>query len=288
MDISILIAAFNEEASIGPLLRSICEGGYGRHRVAEVLVYDDCSTDTTADVVERAAACYPVIRVFHATKRDGLAVIVRRLVAETTGDAIVRINADTAVEAHAIERLVDAVAAGATIAIGANVTKLERRTVPAMSAAFALAVVQRLKAGPHRQHYAVGNLVAFASAPLKALEIPSGIINDDHYIAASIVRNGGSAVFVPEARCRIKMSSTFEDYWRHSRRVLEGERQLERLYGIRRAPLGAVLWAVAATAPRKPVDALCWAFTYCWSSMRSAPLNGSIWQVSESTKGHIS
>lgn len=284
MDISVAILAFNEESSIGGLLDAVGAARMSGHRLAEVIVYDDGSTDATAAIVAAASRRDPRIRLLRNARREGTTVGMAALARAAAGEAIVRLDADTTPGADAIERLADAIARGASVAVGANEPVLERRTVASLSAAFATSVVERLKATRYTEYYAVGRLVAYETVALRRLEFPPHIINEDHYAAIRIVRSGGNAVFEPAARCRFRVPHTFRDYWNQSRRILEGERQLERI-GIERAPLRAVLAALAASASLKPLSALCWAFAYGASSVQPAPASAQPWPISGSTKG---
>lgn len=287
VEFSVAISAYNEDGSIGPLLESICRASYGGHRLREVLVYDDGSTDATASIVAAQAGSFPVIASMRGERRLGCAPAAARLYQAARGDAVVRVNADTAVDAGAIERLVDAIDGGAAIAIGATEPVPGHVTMASLASRFSYDVVARLKAGPHRHHYAVSQFIAYRSDAVKDVQIPADLINEDHFVAANIVAHGGAVVNVPEARCRLKPSATATDYWRTSRRVLEGERQLRRRYGIGSAPLTAKLTAIAASALRNPLGGLCWSIMYCWSSMQKSPTVDSAWPMSESTKGSI-
>jgi len=284
----VAIPAYNEAKSINALLESICSGHYDRHRLFEVLVCNDASTDATAEIIARRASRFPVIVPMSNRFRSGCANTVARLLDAAEGDVVVRVNADVAVEDGAIELLADAVDAGAAIAIGATMPIAERRTPAALASSFSFDVVARLKSGPHREHYAVSDFVAYRRDALKGLVIPRELINEDHYIAAHIVRAGGLVSYVPLARSRLKLPSTALDYWRHSRRVLEGERQLRRRYGVGSAPWRAVFAAVAQTALRRPIDGVVWAAMYAWSSCRISPAHDGSWPMSASTKGLIS
>jgi len=286
MDVSVAILAFNEEASIGGLLEAVCNAPMRRHRIAEVIVFDDGSTDATASIAASAARRYPIVRLLQNPRRAGTMVGMAALARAAVGEAIVRLDADIVPDADAIERLADAIAQGASVAVGANEAVLERRTVASVSAAFAAGVTERLKATRYAAHYSVGRLVAYEAQALRRLEFPPHIINEDHYIAAMIARNGGTTVFEPAARCRFRIPLTFRDYWNQSRRILEGERQLERI-GIERAPLRVVLAAVAADARLKPLSAVCWAMAYVASSMLPPPANVQPWPISHTTKPRV-
>lgn len=284
MDISVAILAFNEESSIGGLLEMVRTAPTGDHVLAEVIVFDDGSTDATADIVAAASQRDSRVRLLRSARRVGTTAGMAALAGAAAGEAIVRLDADTTPDACAIERLADAIARGASIAVGANEPVLGRRTVSSISAAFATSVVERLKATGYAEYYAIGRLVAYRTEALRQLEFSPHIINEDHYAAIQIVRNGGTAAFEPAARCRFRVPLTFSDYWSQSRRMLEGERQLERI-GIRRAPLHAVLAALVSSACARPLGALCWVFAYCASSARRPPATTQPWPISGSTKG---
>jgi cellulose synthase/poly-beta-1,6-N-acetylglucosamine synthase-like glycosyltransferase len=212
----------------------------------------------------------------------GMAALARAAGSEI----IVRLDADTMPADDAIARLSEAIAHGASVAVGANDPVLERRTFASLSAEFAAHVVERLKATSHTESYAVGRLVAYRTAALRRLTFPAHIINEDHYSAISIVRSGGTAVYEPAARCKFRVPLTFGDYQNQSRRILEGVRQLERI-GVRRVPLPVVLHAIASSARAQPLHALCWALAYALSSVQPPPERCQPWPISRTTKGTV-
>jgi glycosyltransferase involved in cell wall biosynthesis len=287
VNITVAIPAHNEATSIGRVLESVWGDRYERHLLHEVLVYDDASTDETVRIVEHIAARFPVVRLIRGPRRVGCATGVERLFQSATGDVIVRVNADVALEPGAIELLADAIADGAQIAIAAHIPIVKRASIAALAASFSHDVVEGLKDGPYRQHYAVGHFCSYSTKAVAGLVFPPELINDDHYTSITIARAGGRIVFVPEARCRIRLPATAGDYWRVSRRILEGERQLRDRYGMRTPPLHVVLGAVFRTALRKPLPAACWAPMYLWSSSRPTPTHNSAWPSALSTKGQI-
>ncbi|MBV8172900.1 MAG: glycosyltransferase [Candidatus Eremiobacteraeota bacterium] len=284
MRFSVVIPAYNEASSIGALLESICAASYGSHALAEAMVYDDGSTDGTATTVSGLIERFAAIRMIRGERRMGCATAVETLLREAANEAIVKINADIAPDAGALEHLVDALDAGAACAVGAANPIVSRASMVSLASAFSFETVERLKRGPHLYRYATGHLVAYRRSVLGDLNFPAALINDDRYTAEQIARSGGRFAYVPAARYRVKTAANALDYWRISRRVLEGERQLERI-GITRAPLSSVLSAVAVTALRRPLRALPWAALYIWSSLRSSPTRDSRWPIATSTKG---
>jgi len=86
--VSVLVPAFNEEATIGTVLRKLLNLKF----VKEVIVVDDCSTDNTAAVVrsfndER-------IRLFQQTKNGGKTAAIQRALQEVKGEIVIIQDAD--------------------------------------------------------------------------------------------------------------------------------------------------------------------------------------------------
>jgi cellulose synthase/poly-beta-1,6-N-acetylglucosamine synthase-like glycosyltransferase len=287
MNVSILVPAHDEAANIGPLLESLFAADLGTHALTEIVVYDDVSSDQTAAIVEEVAARHAALRLIRGQTRVGCTGAVQRLLQAARGEVLVRVNADVRVCDEGIRCLADAIEAGAALAIGAQDPLLTRVTPAALASSFAFDVVERLKAGEYRRHFAVGHFLGLARDMVAGVELPPDIINEDHYLAMQIFRKGGRIVYVPEARCQINPATTFGDYWRISRRVLEGERQLRRSYGIEATPLRVLVRAVLASAARKPVSAACWALMYMLSSSLPSPVRNSSWENVRSTKRRI-
>ena len=89
--LSIVIPAFNEADFIGTLLKRILEVptesvGFSK----EIIVVDDGSKDTTADI----ARAFPSVKVFSQYPNQGKGMAVRRGIEESTGDFVLVQDAD--------------------------------------------------------------------------------------------------------------------------------------------------------------------------------------------------
>jgi dolichyl-phosphate beta-glucosyltransferase len=107
--LSVVVPAFNEEASIGRTLNEL--GAYlDRLAVAwELIVVDDGSTDATVAIVEQAAAADPHIRLIRGG-RGGKGAAIQRGMLEARGAWRFMADADLAMPPDNLDRFLDAVA----------------------------------------------------------------------------------------------------------------------------------------------------------------------------------
>jgi biofilm PGA synthesis N-glycosyltransferase PgaC len=101
--ISILVAAYNESATLAGTLESIANSGYPGD--FEVIVIDDGSNDATPDVAARLS--YPWLRVLRQTRNQGKSAALNRGLAESHHDLIVTLDADSYLYRDALQRLVE-------------------------------------------------------------------------------------------------------------------------------------------------------------------------------------
>jgi dolichol-phosphate mannosyltransferase len=115
--ISIIVPTYNEAASFPVLARRLAAALPGREW--EVVVVDDGSPDGTADIAEGLAPDVPV-RVVRRPRKAGLASAVLAGFAEAKGDLLVVMDADLSHPPETVPALVDAVIAGADLAVGSR------------------------------------------------------------------------------------------------------------------------------------------------------------------------
>lgn len=101
--VSLLIAAYNEEDSIGGRLANACESDYPSDRL-EILVGSDCSSDRTNEIV--ATYDDERVRLVDCRERGGKASVLNRLAPDARGEVLVFSDANTHYEPRAIRELV--------------------------------------------------------------------------------------------------------------------------------------------------------------------------------------
>ncbi len=137
-DLSVVIPAFDERDRLPSTLTETA--GYLRDRglTFEILVADDGSTDGTAEVVRGLADDIAGLSVLRADENRGKGDAVRRGVLAARGRRILYADADGATPIAELERLEEALAAGARVAVGSRAlpgpgisrrTRLHRRVM---------------------------------------------------------------------------------------------------------------------------------------------------------------
>lgn len=110
-DLTLVIPAFNEAArlpdGISRFDQAVADGCVDLERT-EVVVVDDGSTDGTADVARRLLERYPHHRVERLPVNLGKGAAVRAGVALATSPAVAHVDADMAIDPHALPALVGA------------------------------------------------------------------------------------------------------------------------------------------------------------------------------------
>ena len=94
MLLSILIPVYNERAVAEMSLRLVLSAPVPETVSRELVVVDDCSTDGTADILQRLAEEFPEIRVFRHDRNQGKGAAVRTAIQNASGDFCLIQDAD--------------------------------------------------------------------------------------------------------------------------------------------------------------------------------------------------
>ncbi|MBM4000035.1 MAG: glycosyltransferase family 2 protein [Planctomycetes bacterium] len=89
--VSVLIPAYNEEATIGSVIEQVLRLG---SLVREVVVVDDGSSDGTASIVRRVAEREPKVRYVRLDRNRGKTAAIRRAIQEAVGAVVIIQDAD--------------------------------------------------------------------------------------------------------------------------------------------------------------------------------------------------
>ena len=125
---TIVIPAYNERARIVPTLEAVVSCVRRRGWDAEVVVVNDGSSDNTADLVRQFAVAAPEVRLMENPTNRGKGYSVRSGLLHAQGEIVMFSDADLSAPIEEADRLFDAIAAGADIAIGSRWLATSRQT----------------------------------------------------------------------------------------------------------------------------------------------------------------
>jgi glycosyltransferase involved in cell wall biosynthesis len=94
--LSILIPAYNEEATIHLILEKVCELKLDHHIEKEIIIVNDCSKDKTAERIDEFIVNHPDVdmKLFSQEKNKGKGAAINRAIQECTGDYLIVQDAD--------------------------------------------------------------------------------------------------------------------------------------------------------------------------------------------------
>jgi len=125
---SIVIPAYNEGERLAPTLEKVLAYVRQQGWDAEVVVVNDGSRDNTAEIVREFASKDSLVRLVENPGNRGKGYAVRNGMLSARGDIIVFSDADLSSPIEEMPRLLQAMTAGADIAIGSRWLRAELQT----------------------------------------------------------------------------------------------------------------------------------------------------------------
>jgi glycosyltransferase involved in cell wall biosynthesis len=127
--LSIVIPAYNESARIEETLARVMECVEQQGWDAEVLVVDDGSKDATPAIVHSWMQRYPQLHLIQNAGNRGKGYSVRNGLLQAAGEIVMFTDADLSAPMEEAERLLQAIAEGADVAIGSRWLERARQTI---------------------------------------------------------------------------------------------------------------------------------------------------------------
>ncbi len=125
---SIVIPAFNESVRIRPTLHALLRHIQEHNWDAEILIVNDGSTDDTAQIVREFGKAHPQVLLVENPGNRGKGYSVRNGMLHARGDICLFTDADLSSPIAEAQKLFDAIARGADIAIGSRWLRTELQT----------------------------------------------------------------------------------------------------------------------------------------------------------------
>lgn len=230
-----VICAYNEEKSIGPLLENLmCQRVPPEIEDREIIVVTSGCIDRTVDVVKRHMAGNANIRLVEEAKRLGKASALNRAFEASTGDYIALVPADVCPVDNALFNLLVPFRNGDVSAVSGRPMQDPRRTPKGFMGYLARMtyrlwgrLMKKLNDSGQAAHCS-GEFMAIRSDV--RIVIPDECAVDDAYIAI-LAKKKGLIKFAPNAICYNLLPSNLVDYVNQRRRWLYGHFQTKRLTG---------------------------------------------------------
>ena len=125
--LSVVVPAWNEESTVGGVLRAHVDAGRRIAGEVEVIVCDDGSTDGTPAAIAAVAADCPELRMLRNEPNAGIPATMKRLYAEARGEWIYFTPADGQVPVTALETMWNA-RDGQALVVGGRVPRRDPLT----------------------------------------------------------------------------------------------------------------------------------------------------------------
>jgi cellulose synthase/poly-beta-1,6-N-acetylglucosamine synthase-like glycosyltransferase len=226
-EVSIIIAARNEEANLPAKLENLRHLDYPRDRL-QIVIASDGSTDRTASILrEQGSSILPVI----LDQSHGKACALNEAVQHATGEVLVFLDARQYVEPNAISELVSCFADPTVGAVSGELLLESGANAPAPDA---LGIYWKIEKIVRKLESESGSVVGVTGA-IYAIrrelytEMPPGTILDDLFVPMHVARMGKRVVFQPSAIARDRLFSEKGKEFSRKVRTLTGNYQLLRL-----------------------------------------------------------
>jgi dolichyl-phosphate beta-glucosyltransferase len=125
---SIVIPAYNESARLAVSLEKVLTYVHSQGWDAEVIVVNDGSRDSTAEIIREFAAKDPIVKLLENPGNRGKGYSVRNGMLQAQGRILLFSDADLSAPIEEAPKLLQALEAGADIAIGSRWLRAETQT----------------------------------------------------------------------------------------------------------------------------------------------------------------
>ena len=218
--ITLLVAAYNEEACIRDKIINSIELDYPKDKVSFLFVTDG-SEDATAQIVQE----YPVIRLLHSPERKGKVNAVHRAMKEVKSEIVVFSDANTLLNRESLKMLVRHFNNPKIGAVAGEKRILHEEADDAVGSGEG--VYWRYESKLKKWDYEL-NSVMGAAGELYAIrtslfeEIPPDTLIEDFYLSFRIIQKGYKIGYEPEAFALEAPSSTLSEELKRKIRIAAG------------------------------------------------------------------
>lgn len=216
--VTVIIAAYNEEAVIGKKIENTLAADYPLEKL-QLIVAAQGSTDRTAAI----ASGFPNVLILQSTERKGKAVAVNEAVAKALHPVVVLTDANTLLTPQTIQRLVLKLNDDSTGAVAGEKKVVNENAVTVSGEGLYWRYESWLK-----QQETVFYTVVGAAGELFAFKkelfvpIPAHAVTDDFFLSLSVNMQGKKVAYAADAISTEAASLSLKDEWNRKLRIAAG------------------------------------------------------------------
>jgi biofilm PGA synthesis N-glycosyltransferase PgaC len=228
--VSIVVAAYCEEAVIGDTLDAMLELDYPHY---EIIVVDDGSTDRTADIVRGRLVEGGRLRLVRKLVNEGKAMALNDAIPVTRGEIVVVIDADIRPRADILGYMVGHFRHGRVAAVAGNPQVTNTRSllakVQATEFASIVSVLRRAQRVWGRILTVSGAICAFRKSAIVDVGLfDPDKVTEDIALSWKLQRRFYDIRYEPRAVVAMQVPETFAGLWRQRKRWAKGLAQVLR------------------------------------------------------------
>lgn len=225
--ISILMAAYNEEAVMQEKIDSIFNSTYPSEKM-EVWIGSDNSTDNTNSIIENAQKDHSNLHFIPFTKRQGKVNIINQLSDKTKGDILIITDANVIFAENTVFQLVKYFKNTNNGLVDSNMQNTGTR--PEGISIQEKSYIAREVAIKHREALLWGSMMGpfggcYAVRKSLFSKVPENYLVDDFYICLKVIDKGYSAINNLDAKVYEDVSNNLKDEFRRKVRIATGNFQ---------------------------------------------------------------
>ena len=264
MQISVGIPSYNEGTSLVNLIEKILSAKLPPSvKLLEVIVSDD-SNDGTASMLTRFAG-NKAIRLFHHDKRRGVSAAWNEILAESKGDIIILVDADTIPSDDFLAKISSKSIESEAGLIAANSAPMTPKSFFARASFFVGLWLQEVRRSFGANPFTViGRGLALKREVAKKVVLPTGLLSPDLYISCRVKELGYEIQYAEDAVVHFKPTTSARDFASQVIRAYIGHRQLNGYSEttLQKVPFKDLTKRAIGIAKHYPLHALATALAY--------------------------
>lgn len=226
-EVSILLAAYNEEKVIAEKIRKTFETNYPLNKI-KVFIGSDASTDETNQIVRNFSDEFPQITLVEFPGRTGKSGIINQLAELASSEILILTDANVFFERDTIFQLVKHFANPDIKQVAANIIKVSPKSdgIAEQEKSYIRIENQIKLCESIRWNLILGaEGGCYAIRKVNFAPVPPKFFMDDFYITMHVLENKGKVIFEPKAICKEDVPTQSSEEFKRKIRISIGNFQ---------------------------------------------------------------